>query len=52
MINTLRYSAATLKKSNRKKKNPQITEAITGIRMSILSMRAGAGSRMSMPLLK
>lgn len=52
MINTLRSSAATLKRTNRKKKDMRMIKAIQEIRMSILSLRAGAGRRMSMPLLK
>lgn len=52
MLNTLRSSAATLKRANRKKRDPQITRATMDLHLSILSLRSGAGFRTSMPLLK
>lgn len=54
MLNTLRSSAATLKRSARKArtKRKQITTAMLEVQMSILLLRAGAGRRMSTPLLK
>lgn len=52
MLNTLRSSVATLKRANRKKRNRRVTTAMLELQMSILSLRAGAGFRMSTPLLK
>lgn len=52
MLNTLRSSAATLKRTNRRKKDKRITAATMELNMSILLLRAGAGYPMSTPLLK
>lgn len=52
MLNTLRSSVATLKRANRKKRDRRVTTAMLELQMSILLLRAGAGFRMSTPLLK
>lgn len=52
MLNTLRCSVKTLKRANRKKKDPRITAAMMDLNIAILSLRNGVGFRMSTPLLK
>ncbi len=51
-INILRSSAKTLARENRKKRDKRTTEAILELRRSILLLRSGVGSQMSMPFLK
>lgn len=52
MLNTLRSSAATLKRTNRRKKNAAMTAAMRELNKSIHLLSAGAGYPMSTPLLK
>ncbi len=52
MLSTLRSSAATLSRANRKKNDPRLTRATIELHLSILSLRSGDGFRTSTPLLK
>lgn len=52
MLSTLRSSAATLRRANRKKRDPMITATTMELHLSILLLQSGDGSRMSMPLLR
>lgn len=52
MLSTLRSSAATLRRANKKKRSAKLTTALVELEKSIHSLRDGAGWRTSMPLLR